>query len=165
MVSASLDYETDLCYSKSMRQLTWTPQQLIESVRTSFTIADVLKKLGLKVRPGNYRTLHKYIIKLGISTKHFKGSAHGTTIPTHKRDSKDVFRKNSFYNSADLAPRLIKEKLKKNRCAICKRPPRWRGKYLRLVADHINGDHLDNRLKNLRLLCPNCNSQTDTFCR
>ncbi len=40
----------------------------------------------------------------------------------------------------------------------------WRGKSLTLHVDHINGVHSDNRLENLRFLCPNCHSQTDTFC-
>jgi hypothetical protein len=42
--------------------------------------------------------------------------------------------------------------------------PNWNNKGLVLQLDHINGVHNDNRVENLRILCPNCHSQTDTFC-
>lgn len=48
-------------------------------------------------------------------------------------------------------------------CSICNMPPEWNGKYLSLQVDHINGINNDNRPENVRLLCPNCHSQTDTF--
>lgn len=50
------------------------------------------------------------------------------------------------------------------RCSICGNTGEWNSKKLVLQLDHINGIHNDNRIENLRLLCPNCHSQTDTFC-
>jgi len=138
---------------------------LIVAVRTSRTVSDVLRKLGLKVRPGNYTTIHKYVNKLGIDTSHFLGCAHGTSVPGNKLSTDSILRKGSYYHSSDLGPRLIKEGLLNPVCSICGLNSNWNGKSLRLVLDHINGTHTDNRLSNLRLLCPNCNSQTDTFCR
>jgi len=55
--------------------------------------------------------------------------------------------------------RLIKLGKLENKCAVCGLLPEWRGKELILVLDYINGDQHDNRIENLRLLCPNCNSQ------
>lgn len=70
---------------------------------------------------------------------------------------------NSDYRRSALRRRLIKEKILPYECAICQLEPRWKGKSLSFVLDHINGTHNDHRKENLRWLCPNCNSQTDTF--
>lgn len=58
---------------------------------------------------------------------------------------------------------MINEGLKEDKCEICGQLPEWNGKPLVLQLDHINGDHYDNRIENLRIVCPNCHTQTDTF--
>lgn len=68
-------------------------------------------------------------------------------------------------SSASLKARVIDAGLLKNECDECGLQPEWQGKKLVLHLEHTNGDHQDNRLENLRLLCPNCHSQTDTYCR
>ena len=54
---------------------------------------------------------------------------------------------------------LIKKGLLKNQCAICGLGIEWQNKELILILDYINGIQTDERIENLRLLCPNCNSQ------
>lgn len=76
---------------------------------------------------------------------------------------KDILIENSSYNRGHLKKRLIKEGILENKCILCKLPPTWEDKDLIMVIDHTNGIKDDNRLENLRLLCPNCNSQTSTF--
>lgn len=71
----------------------------------------------------------------------------------------------SSISSSSLKKRIFKENLLKNECVICKQAPEWYGQKLTMVLDHINGNPKDNRLENLRILCPNCNSQTPTFCK
>ena len=63
-----------------------------------------------------------------------------------------------------MKKRIIESKLLDYNCNICSEGPTWRGKTLVLQLDHINGINNDNRIENLRFLCPNCHSQTDTFC-
>lgn len=69
----------------------------------------------------------------------------------------------TYRTTSHLKARLLKEGLLINRCSACGSPPLWQGKPLVLILDHVNGDRADNRIDNLRLLCPNCNSQQATF--
>ena len=71
----------------------------------------------------------------------------------------------SKITSSHLKPKILEAGLLKNECVECGQPPEWKNKQLTLILDHINGNPEDNRIENLRILCPNCNSQTPTFCR
>ncbi len=62
----------------------------------------------------------------------------------------------------NIKQRLIRAGILENRCGECGLSE-WRGKRLSIQIDHINGINDDNRLTNLRMLCPNCHSQTETF--
>ena len=76
----------------------------------------------------------------------------------------EILVENSSYaNIGRLKTRLIKEKLLEYKCAFCGNTGEWQGKPLALELDHINGNHFDHRLENLRFLCPNCHAQTDTY--
>ena len=77
---------------------------------------------------------------------------------------KDILVENSTYQSTKLKKRLVDEGIKQDRCEICGQGNTWKDKLLVLQLDHINGIHTDNRLENLRIVCPNCHTQTDTFC-
>jgi AraC-like DNA-binding protein len=75
----------------------------------------------------------------------------------------DVLVEKSTYSRGTLKRRLITEEILKNECIECGQGPEWNDKPLTLVIDHINGVNNDNRLQNLRILCPNCHTQTATF--
>ena len=68
-----------------------------------------------------------------------------------------------YYQTLKLKKRLIKENIFENKCLNCSITT-WNDKEIILHLDHINGDSSDHRISNLRLLCPNCHSQTDTWC-
>jgi hypothetical protein len=110
--------------------------------------------------------MHAHFSRLGLDTSHFTGQGHlrGKTHGwTPSRPLAEILVANSTYvATSHLKNRLLKEGLLVNRCSRCDLPPVC-GEPLVLVLDHKNGDRADHRLENLRLLCPNCNSQQNTF--
>lgn len=146
----------------------YTLGELEQAVATSFSIRQVLEKIGLAVSGGNHSHLKKKIKAFKLDTTHFLGQAarrklDKTWSPPSKRELKDILKKGTTYNNYNLKIRLIKSGLLKEECAKCKIGPEWNGNFLSLHLDHSNGEKTDNRRKNLRLLCPNCHSQTNTY--
>jgi hypothetical protein len=144
-----------------------TDQALVAAVCSSCSIAQVLKLLGLSPTGANYKAMHAHFSRLRLDTSHFTGQGHlkGKQHSwTACRPLIDILVENSTYGvTSHLKARLLREGLLVNRCSECNSPPLWQGKPLVLILDHKNGNRSDNRLENLRLLCPNCNSQQPTF--
>jgi len=144
----------------------WTEKRLVETVENNISIAGVLRDLGLQISGGNYRQFNKYKRLYNLNTDHFKGQGHlrGVSHSWSKRIPLDeILVENSTYtNGTNLRKRLLEAELLEYECAWCNRSE-WRGQELVLHIDHINGINNDNRIENLRFLCPNCHSQTDTY--
>ena len=143
----------------------WTDEKLIEAVKNSKTISETVRNIGLKSgNSGNHQTVRRRISELNIDISHFYENMYHP--PSNKeRSLKDVLVKNSTYVSTQsLKKKILKSKLLEYKCYECG-IIEWRNKQLNLELDHINGIRDDNRIENLRLLCPNCHSQTATYCR
>lgn len=142
---------------------TYTDQQVIEAVKTSDSRRQVLAKLGLVEAGGNYACLKKLIDKLQLDTSHFTGMlwSKGKTL-SPKRNVKDYLDNKQTITSHKLRLRLIKEGIFEAKCYSCQNTT-WLDKPIALELEHINGDHSDNTLSNLTLLCPNCHAQTKTY--
>ena len=104
----------------------------------------------------NNLSLKKLKINREIAIKESK-KRHGVSL------NKILVKDYDYSNIYRLKIRLINEDKLEYKCEKCGNEGVWKGKELTLQLDHINGDHQDHRLKNLRFLCPNCHSQTDTF--
>lgn len=145
----------------------WTTSKddVLTIVNSSFTISEILSKFGLTNKGYNYRTLRKRLEEDNIKYSHILPgrNAKGRPIKRSKIELDLILVEHSSYNRCHLKNRLIKAGLLINKCYICEQLPLWNSKPLSLQLDHINGISDDNRLENLRLLCPNCHSQTDNF--
>jgi hypothetical protein len=148
-----------------MAYRTWTDEQLIESISTSSTISEVVRKVGLKsCNSGNHQTIRRKINELQIDTSHFHENSYGKINNTPRKLSDILVENSTYVSTKNLKNKLINLHYFDDKCAECGLI-NWKGKKLSLHLDHINGVNNDHRIENLRLLCPNCHSLTPTYCR
>jgi len=142
-------------------------EEFLAIVRSSSCLSEVIRKLGYT----NPRSKHTYtlvkdrILKSGISIAHFNTHRRPSGVSrASKTKLSDLMVENSTVkNVSSFKRRLVSEGVMKYECALCSNSGEWRGFKLVLQLDHINGINSDNRLDNLRFLCPNCHSQTSTY--
>lgn len=139
----------------------WSDINLAKAVISSGSYRQVLIKLKLRAAGGNYEQIKKRIHELGFDTGHFHGKLwnKGKKIEFIPRISlKKILVKNSSFQSHKLKNRLFAAGIKKQKCEICGWNKKSKDGRIPLELDHINGDRHDNRIVNLRILCPNCHS-------
>lgn len=145
----------------------YNEQSAREAVAASFSYSEALRKLGLRPVGSNHRDFRRYVdIVWKIPTAHFDPdrarnlAAKGPkAIPLY-----EILVPGSTYNRHKLKLRLYEAGLKERCCELCGQDEEWRGERLALILDHANGVPDDNRLENLRILCPNCNATLPTHC-
>jgi hypothetical protein len=147
----------------------YSREQLAAAVAGSFSYAGVLRELGIPQAGGSNAYLVRRIRQEGLDTSHFTGQAHqrGKSDPRRKSPQEVlvVLAPGSRRRHTPMLRRAMLESGVPHLCALCRQGPEWRGRSLTLVIDHSNGDWLDNRLGNVRFLCPDCHAQTATWCR
>ncbi len=145
-----------------------TNNDIIQACSVNISRRSVLKHLGLNCKIGvNIKWINDKIKKLNIDTAHWLGSAY-LKGKTHSRNKKipiaDILVINGpFAGTTYLKKRLINDKVLDKSCSRCG-ISNWMDESISLHLHHINGNREDNRLENLQLLCPNCHSQTSTYC-
>lgn len=140
-----------------------TDEQFISIIKNSTTIAEVLFKLGYSTKGNSwgFSTVRRRMDELNLSSSDFKGKS--VYLKQKKQiEEKDILKPNCKHTRAVLRRFVLRNNLIPYKCAICG-CVEWQGKTLSLELDHINGINNDNRLENLRFLCPNCHSQTTTY--
>lgn len=110
----------------------------------------------------HFNSFKKRAIELGCYKPNQSGKGLKKISP--KIPLSDIIEKGVYphYQSYKLKKRLIAEGVKKNVCETCGLSS-WKGKQLNLELHHVDGIRQNHKLSNLKLLCPNCHSQTDTF--
>ncbi|MDB5265772.1 MAG: hypothetical protein JWM39_485 [Parcubacteria group bacterium] len=147
------------------KSIRWSRNVLRDAVFSSICISQVLVKLGLKPAGNNYQQFHYYVKEYEIDTSHFKGQAWhaGISIPRKPMYKlSELLVKDSYTTIHNLKRRLFLEGVKKPKCEECGWKEMSEDGRVPIELDHINGDHLDNRIENLRILCPNCHSLKPT---
>lgn len=142
----------------AIKKVNINKEEFVRTCNESVTMSKACSKLGMK-----FSTFIRYAKKFGCYTPN--QGAKGTNKRTRpKYNLSDILRGNHpEYGRSHLKRRLINEKVLDYKCNICG-ISEWNTKKLSLHLDHINGISNDHRLENLRLLCPNCHSQTETWC-
>ena len=112
----------------------------------------------------SYATFKRRCLEAGIPFKtNQSGKGETRPAPWLVVPLEKVLSNEYFMTGQGLKRKLIDAGLMKDECSECGLPPIWNNKKLTLQLDHIDGNRADNSLKNLRLLCPNCHTQTHTF--
>jgi predicted RNA-binding Zn-ribbon protein involved in translation (DUF1610 family) len=147
----------------------YTKEELQKLISESVTFREVIIKSGRSESSMSHKTLKRHIKKWEIDTSHFLNHSDFmkkmfSEDKLLRRSDEEVFCENSSVARASVKKRLIKNKIFKYECKECGQGEMWRGKKISLILDHENGINNDNRLENLRFLCPNCNSTLETHC-
>jgi hypothetical protein len=135
------------------------------AVANSRSWAEALRRLGYCPSGGNWKTLQKRASALGVSTDHFDPYAASRERNRGSRTPlEEILVEGSTFSRTCLKQRLYDEGVKEPTCELCGQTDTWRGKRMGLILDHANGVRDDNRLENLRIICPNCAATLDTHC-
>jgi hypothetical protein len=135
------------------------------AIAASISYAEALRRLGMCASGGARPILKKWAHRWGISTAHFDPDAARRRGLRHTpRPLEEILVEGSTYHRGHLKRRLFDAGLKDRRCELCSQGEKWQGRPMSLILDHINGVSTDNRLENLRIVCPNCAATLDTHC-
>jgi len=147
----------------AMRQPRYSTEQLQEAVQTSTSMRQVLAKLSLAPYGGNYDVLRGKLKRLGLDTSHFLGRAWSRDRCLSPKIPLERYLQGVRpIQSYKLKNRLVKHGVLTPVCVGCGLQ-NWLGQPIPFELDHVNGNNKDNRLENLRLLCPNCHALTPTY--
>lgn len=145
-----------------MSRVKITDEMLFDAVNNSESYAGVLRLLGIRQAGGSQSYFKTRIIRAGIDTSHFTGQGHNKGKKACNRKSSNkilMLRSEGYRGKSHELVRAMLEVGVEHKCSKCGQLPEWFENKLTLDIDHINENWLDDRIENLRFLCPNCHSQ------
>lgn len=159
--------------TRAKRSKIWklTKEEIQNALDSLNSYTEILEKFNLNPYSGMRNTFMSRIKEEGYDVSKFEKNSNeykksiciGKFSKNNKKDLSSILTENSSYSRVHLKKRLVSENILENKCSECSIYDVWNNKPISLQLDHINGIRNDNRIKNLRLLCPNCHSQTHTF--
>lgn len=145
-------------------KLRFQKEEFTKAIMENSNIIGAIRALGLPEKRSSYDVVYRYILIHSVNASHLK--PHTRADKTKKRSLKisneEIFNATAGYDRTFVRRMIINEQLLPYVCQRCK-ITEWQGEKITLELDHINGIPTDHRLENLRFLCPNCHSLTDTF--
>lgn len=143
----------------------YTEQQARAAIAASRNYSETLRALGLCTTGGNWTTLRRWAAHWDIRTDHFDPYAgNASAASRHRIPLEEILVAGSTYARSSLKRRLWASGLKPRSCELCGQGELWNGRAMGLILDHVNGIRDDNRLENLRIVCPNCAATLETHC-
>jgi hypothetical protein len=145
-------------------------ENIIKIIKNTPNRLQCLIELGWNQQTQGYKKLNKFINDEMIDISHFETFSERfkrlnmLASLNNKISLNDVLVTGSTFNRTHLKKRIYQEGLKKRNCELCGQGEEWQGKKMSLILDHINGTSDDNRIENLRIVCPNCNATLPTHC-
>lgn len=151
-----------------MKKVDWNNKETIAGVISkSNSFRETLTNLGISIKGSNNATLKKWIKLHELDISHFADARLAAIKHLHKVNtipvSEIIDGKHPQYPTYHLKQRLLKEGILENVCGECGQVGTWNNKPLNMQLDHINGISNDHNISNIRMLCPNCHTQTETF--
>ncbi|MFE4262303.1 HNH endonuclease signature motif containing protein [Streptomyces sp. NPDC056883] len=147
----------------------WTREILAQVVASSASMCEVLRRLGLDVVGGHHTHISRKVKGFGIDTSHFAPPPRTERMRYNqrRRSAEEILREDRSPTSVRVdntkLRRALLETGREERCALCGIEPVWQSQPLPLEVDHVDGHWRNNQAANLRFLCPNCHSTTDTY--